>query len=331
MDISNGNNTDRSLAVDPVKINEMIYVLRGQKVMLDKDLAEIYGYEVKNLNRQVKNNIERFPSDFMFQITQEEADYLRCNFCTANLNPMSRTLPYVFTEQGVYMLATVLKGDIAVNQSIGIIRAFREMRHLILQNQQFVSREELIMITDSIETKTREIALRQDETDKQIKNIQGSIESINESFMNDNDYRNYIIFKGQKFEADKAHIDIYKKAQKSIFIIDNYVNTKTLHLLSHKNPGVLVILFTENGFGRRGFLSPSEIEDFRDEYPPFQIKPNPYCHDRFIVLDYNTKNEKVYHCGSSSKDAGNKVCAINCIENTQLIHPVIDGLLSNTD
>ena len=125
------------LTVD--KIQNRVYVIRGQQVMLDYDLAEIYGYEVKNLNRQVKRNIERFPEDFMFQITSEEEEILRCQNVTAIRSSMSRSMPYAFTEQGIYMLATVLRGELAEQQSIFIMRAFREMRHYIKQNQQFVS------------------------------------------------------------------------------------------------------------------------------------------------------------------------------------------------
>ena len=124
-----------------------VYIIRGQQIMLDHDLAQIYGYEVKNLNRQVKRNIARFPQDFMFQLTKEEYDNLRCQNVTANNNSMSRSLPYAFTEQGVYMLATVLKGELAEQQSIFIMRAFKEMRHFIVQNQQFVTQPEMKMLT----------------------------------------------------------------------------------------------------------------------------------------------------------------------------------------
>ena len=124
-------------------IYNRVYVIRGQQVMLDYDLAEIYGYEVKRLNAQVKNNISRFPTDFMFQLTKSELEYLRSNFSTANINPKSRTLPHAFSEQGIYMLATVLRGELAEQQSIFIMRAFREMRHYIKQNQQFVTQSEM--------------------------------------------------------------------------------------------------------------------------------------------------------------------------------------------
>lgn len=128
-----------------------------------------------------------------------------------------------------------------------------------------------------------------------------------------------------------AYITIYQKAKKSIYVIDNYVNIKTLHQISQKRAGVAVILFTENGHGRKGFLTSSDVFDFQSQYPTIQIKPNPDCHDRFIILDYGLKTEQVYHCGASSKDAGNKVCAINRIEDTQMVHPIVDALLLNPD
>ena len=230
------------------------------------------------------------------------------------------------------MLATVLKGEVAEQQSIFIMRAFREMRHYIQQNYQFVTKNELKMLTDDLAQNVKQVEMRQDETDTQIAAIHESINKINENFVLDTELKNFVIYKGQKFEADKAYIDIYQKAKKSIYVVDDYVSIKTLHLLSHKKSGVDVILFTENGFGRsRDHLTSSEVADFNREYPTIQIKPNPDCHDRFIVIDYRTRNEKVFHCGASSKDAGKKVCAINAIENTALVHPIIDMLLLNPD
>ena len=303
----------------------MVYIIRNQQVMLDSDLAVIYGYEVKYLNRQVKRNLERFPEDFMFQLSKEEVEELRCQNVTANINPMSRSLPYVFSEQGIYMLATVLKSEMAVQQSIVIMRAFKSMRHIITENRQLASKEDLQKVALSVCSYKKQ-------TDKTILKIEKKIGKLSKSFISDADIKELAIYKGQKFEADQAYIDIYQKAKKSIYVIDDYVNIKTLHLLSHKKTGVHVVLFTENGFGQsRDFLTASEVTDFNIEYPTIQIKPNPDCHDRFIVLDYGTKNEKVYHCGASSKDAGKKVCAINRIENRGIIHPVIDKLLLNPD
>ena len=310
-----------------------VYVIRGQQVMLDYDLAEIYGYEVKRLNEQVKRNIKRFPEDFMFQLTTEEDGILKSQFATSSWGG-KRKLPYAFTEQGIYMLATVLRGELAEQQSIFIMRAFREMRHYIKQNQQFVTGSEMKLVTAKVSEISVQVAGISDwkkKTENDIVSIQKSIDKLNENFVSDKDFKNFVIYKGQKFEADVAYIDIYQQAKKSIYVVDDYVNTKTLQLLSQKEQGVEVILFTENGHGRKGFLTSAVVNDFIQEYPPLRIKPNAECHDRWIVLDYGLETEKVYHCGASSKDAGKKLCAINKIENTVMIHPVIDKLLVEED
>ena len=143
----------------------------------------------------------------------------------------------------------------------------------------------------------------------------------------DKDKKNFVIYKGQKLEADIAYIEIYQQAKKSIYVVDDYMNAKSLQHLSQKADGVEVVLFTENGKGGKGFLTKSLVTDFQNEYPSLQIKPNPDCHDRLIVLDYGEETELVYHCGASSKDAGKKLCAINQITETTIIHPVIDRLL----
>ena len=322
-------------------IRNCVYTIRGQQVMLDSDLAHIYGYELKAMNQQVKRNIERFPEDFMFQLKQEEipSDYLKSQFVTLNESGNKRGLhikkmPYAFTEQGIYMLATVLKGDLATQQSIFIMRAFKEMRHYIRQNQQFVTQSEMSMVTAKVSELSVQMAGaidHQKKTDKAIEDIQKSIDTLNENFVSDKDFKNFIIYKGQKFEADAAYIDIYQQARKSIYVVDDYMNTKSLQLLSQKNPGVEVILFTENGHGKRGFLTTSVVSDFINQYPPLRIKPNPDCHDRLIVLDYGLPTEQAYHCGASSKDAGRKLCAINKVESVQMIRPVIDALLKLPD
>lgn len=316
------------------EIKNCVYTIRGQQVMLDQDLAEIYGYEVKNLNRQVKRNIGRFPEDFMFQITEEELDYLRCQFGTANINSKSRSLPYVFTEQGIYMLAAVLRGEFAEQQSIFVMRAFKEMRHYIKQNQQFVTLSEMSLVTARVSEMAVQVAGvidKQKKTGKNIADIQKNIDTLNENFVSDKDFKNFVIYKGQKFEADAAYIDIYQQAQMSIYVIDDYVNTKTLQLLSQKKIGVEVILFTENGHGRKGFLTTAVVNDFVNQYPPLRIKSNPDWHDRLIVLDYGLQTEKVFHYGASSKDAGKKLCAINEIVKREMVHANIDSLLLAPD
>lgn len=314
-----------------------VYIIRGQQVMLDYDLAGIYGYELKAMNQQVKRNIERFPEDFMFQLEKEEIpeDFSKSQIVTLNEKGDKRgtnikKMPYAFTEQGIYMLATVLKGKLAEQQSIFIMRAFREMRHYIKQNQQFVTQSEMRLVTakvSEISVKVAGVVDWKNKAEDRFDSIQRSIDTLNENFISDRDCKNFVIYKGQKFEADAAYIDIYQQAKKSIYVVDDYVNAKTLQLLSQKQVGVEVTLFTENGHGKRGFLTTAVVNDFILEYPPLRIKPNADCHDRLIVLDYGLPTEQAYHCGASSKDAGKKLCAINVILETSMIHPVIDKLL----
>lgn len=318
-----------------------VYVIRGQQVMLDYDLAEFYGYEVKALNQQVKRNIDRFPEDFMFQLKKEEVpkEFSKSQIVTLNEKGDKRgtnikKMPYAFTEQGIYMLATVLKGQLAEQQSIFIMRAFREMRHYIKQNQQFVTPSELRLVTvkvSEISVQVAGIVDWKNKSEDRFDNIQRSIDALSENFVLEKDLKNFVIYKGQKFEADAAYIDIYQQAKKSIYVVDNYVNTKTLQLLSQKQEGVEIVIFTENGHGKKGFLSTAVVNDFLQEYPPLRIKPNADCHDRLIVLDYGEPTEQAYHCGASSKDAGKKLCAINIIIETSMIHPVIDKLLLAPD
>lgn len=308
-------------------LKRKIYIIRGVQVMLDMDLAEIYGYETKRFNEQVKNNIERFDDDFRFQLTDAEVKDLRSKISTTNISLMSRSLPYAFTEQGIYMLMTVLRGDLAVAQSKMLIRMFKAMKSYIQENSSLLPVEEIKLLKQSVLSLTE----RQNKTDKDIQKIYESIDRINENFIQRTDLKEFVIYKGQKFEADVAYTDIYKLAKTSIYIIDDYVNIKTLNLLKQKKKNVEVIIFTENKRGINGVLTSSEITDFNNQYPSLKIKPNPDCHDRFIIIDYKTQKEAVFHCGASSKDAGNKICTINKIENTSLVYQFVDAYLLQND
>ena len=294
-------------------IRSKVYIIRGQQVMLDKDLAEIYGYDVKRLNEQVKRNINRFPEDFMFQLkTSEITESLKSQIATLNVSKNKRgmhikKMPFAFTEQGIYMLATVLRGELAEQQSIFIMRTFREMRHYIKQNQQFVTRSEMELLSSKvteISVQTAGLIDKQKQTVQKVNLIQKNVEQLSENFISEKDVKNFVIYKGQKLEADIAYIEIYQQAKKSIYVVDDYMNAKSLQHLSQKADGVGIILFTENGKGSKGFLTKSLVTDFQNEYPSLRIKPNPDCHDRLIVLDYGEETELVYHCGASSKDAG---------------------------
>ena len=301
-------------------------------------MAAIYGYEVKRLNEQVKCNINRFPDDFMFRLTKDELEFVKSQIATSPMNNMfsgqgggTRKLPYAFTEQGIYMLATVLRGEIADQQSIFIMRAFRELRHFVYDNMQFITKNEMQLLTNYVLNISEQNMILRDKQQKietEIKNIYETIEQISDNFILPTDLKNFVIYKNQKFEADVAYTEIYRKAKKSIYIIDDYVDIKTLNLLRYKESSVEVILFTKNKGNRKMRLSSSEIDDFNAEYAGLSIRDNNECHDRFIVIDYKSDWEKVYHCGASSKDAGNKVCAINEFEETSLLYPVIDKMLS---
>lgn len=145
------------LEVTEETIKSKIYLIRGQRVMLDSDLAVIYGYATKDFNRQVRNNIEKFQPDFMFRLSKNEVEDLRCKNSTANISPMSRSLPYVFTEQGIYMLMTVLKGELATRQSIALIRTFKAMKDYIIENRDLLGAKEILQL--SVQTQKNTIAI----------------------------------------------------------------------------------------------------------------------------------------------------------------------------
>lgn len=212
--------------------------------MLDYDLAEFYGYEVKALNQQVKRNIDRFPEDFMFQLKKEEVpkEFSKSQIVTLNENVTPSEL----------RLVTAKVSEISV-QVAGVVDW-------------------------------------KNKSEDRFDNIQRSIDTLSENFVLEKDFKNFVIYKGQK-----------------------------------------IVLFTENGHGKKVFLSTAVVNDFLQEYPPLRIKPNADCHDRLIVLDYGEPTEQAYHCGASSKDAGKKLCAINIILETSMIHPVIDKLLLAPD
>ena len=168
-----------------MNIKDMIYTIRGQQVMLDSDLARLYGYETKTLNQQVKRNIERFPSDFMFQLNETEFNNLWSHFVTANLSLKSRSLPYVFTEQGIYMLSTVLKGELAVKQSIMIMRTFKEMRHYVFENKQLLTTSEYQVLSKRIDDNTM-----------QIENINNKIDTIMDNFIDETKIKEFVFVDG---------------------------------------------------------------------------------------------------------------------------------------
>lgn len=305
-------------------IKDKIYTIRGVKVMLDMDLAEIYGYSTKAFNQQVRNNIEKFDEDFMFQLTQTELDNLRSKILTANVSTMSRSLPYAFTEQGIYMLMTVLKGELAVAQSKSLIRIFKEMKDFIIENRSLLDGSELAKLSIQTAKNTADIAeIKENMVTKDY------LMTVIHDFSELSAIREILILNGTAVEADVAYTKIYQQAKHSIYIVDNYINTKTLLLLSHATKNVQIIVFSDNV--NKG-ITKTEFSDFTKEYSNINLilqKTNGIYHDRYIVLDYNTATEKMYHCGASSKDAGKKINSILKIDECKPYHRIIDDLLKN--
>lgn len=312
------------------EIEDMIYVIRGQQVMLDSDLAKLYGYEVKNFNRQVQRNLKRFPADFMFRLTKIELDYLmKCQNGTAPANFMRgneggrRTLPYVFTEQGIYMLTAVLKGEVAEKQSIFIIREFKRMRHILAETQLFRN-EDIQRITNCLAKHEEDI------TDmKSTMATKSDIAKIMDNFIDDSKIKEKLFLNGRIFDAVEAYIHIFKKAKKSIFVLDNYISIDTLSLLKHKQKAVNVIIFTSIKGNDK--INEFEISKFNKQYPTLSLKYTRNVHDRFIVIDYGAYDECFYVCGASSKDAGQKICTIMQFHNSEIMHCMLDNLLKSVE
>ena len=281
-------------------IKNLIYTIRGKQVMLDSDVARLYHYETKNINKAVKRNIERFPEDFCFQLTEEEFQTLRFQFGTSKQNEEfrggRRYLPYVFTEQGIAMLAGVLKNDIAVKVSINIIKSFIEMRKFISSNGQLFDR------LTNVEYKLLE-------HDKKF-------DKVFDQLQNEENIKQKIFFEGQIYDAYSLIIDIIKKANRKILIIDNYIDDSVLKMLTKKNDKVVVVILTSE----KSNIQKIDIQKFNKEYPILKVAKTNKFHDRFIVID----NKEMNHLGASIKDLGKKCFGINKIEDIEIINKIIN-------
>ncbi len=300
-------------------IESMIYEIRGQKVMLDFELAKIYGYETKRFNAQVKNNIAKFPERYRFQLAKDEVDFLRSKKSTSEFWTTGkggrRYLPYAFTEQGIYMLMTVLKGELATKQSIALIDAFKQMKDYIVENDGL-----LMNSNPYLESRFASI-------DRRFEVVEHKIDVVMDNFIDESTHKHFIILDGQKIEADVAYQSIYSKAKSSILVIDDYIGAKTLQLLKASMEGVAITIVSDNR-ARSGLNS----NFVRDSGLAISFKKNGgRFHDRYIILDYGLEDEKFYHCGASSKDAGKRITAINELGDGNGYHPSIDMALSEPD
>ena len=284
---------------EPQNIKNLIFNIRGKQVMLDSDVAMLYHYETKGINKAMKRNIERFPQDFCFQLTADELKEMWFQNGTTLDNIKYRSekyLPYVYTEQGIAMISGILKNEIAVQVSISIMRAFVEMRRFLIYNGQ---------VFQEINTIKGKIL----EHDKDINKLFSKFEE-NE----DKQFKQKIFYEGQIWDSYSLIIDIIKRAKEKILIIDNYIDDSILKILSKKNEHVKVVILTSN----KSNILKLDIEKFNKQYPILQVAKTEKFHDRFIVID----NKELYHIGASLKDLGKKCFGINKIEDMNFIEMI---------
>ena len=264
-------------------IEPLIKVIRGQQVMLDKDLATLYGVETKVLNQTVKRNIERFPDDFRFELSREEC--LRSQIVTSNGRGGNRYSTYAFTEQGVAMLSSVLRSKTAIEVNIQIMRAFVSMRHFMVNNASVFSRLE------TIEYHQLEMQQHQQETDKRIDEVFRRLDEGNAK------PKQGVFYNGQVYDAYTFVSDLIKSAKKRIVLIDNYVDETVLTLLDKRDNNVSAIIYTQQ-ISRQFQL---DIDRHNAQYAPIDVETFRLSHDRFLCID-----DDVYHIGASIKDLGKK-------------------------
>ena len=276
-------------------IRSKIHVIRGQQVMLDRDLAELYGVETKVLNQAVKRNIERFPENFMFQLEEEEYINWRSQFVTSNSDKMGlRRPPYAFTEEGVAMLSAVLKSETAIKASVQIISVFVKMRHLLTANAQLFQR------LDFIEKHQIESDVHQKETDKKVDELFSLMDKYNVKETQG------IFFQGQIFDAYAKFESFLSSAKKEIILIDNYVDLSILQRLAKKKKGVNVIIYTDP----KTKLTAQDVQTFNAQYPTLTLNYTKRTHDRFLIID----NSIIYHIGDSLKDLGKKCFCFDVLD-----------------
>ena len=262
--------------IQSMHIEHLIYTIRGLQVMLDRDIALLYSVETGQLNRQVKRNIGRFPSDFMFRLSKEEMEILKCQNGISSWGG-DRYLPYAFTENGIAMLSSVLRSPTAIEANIRIMRAFTSMRHFFTNNAQVFQR-------------LSTIEYHQIETDKRIDEVFKRLDANTTP-------QQGIFFDGQVFDAYRFVSDLIKKAKQSIILIDNYVDDSVLSLLDKRESNVSAKIYTQNISSQLKL----DINKHNSQYPLIEVNQFNKAHDRFLLID-----DEIYHIGASIKDLGKK-------------------------
>lgn len=312
-DVGLSDNINVPVIVDSTeKIENMIHYVREQQVMIDSDLALLYNVETKRLNESVKRNAKRFPESFCFQLTEDEYTDLRSQIATSNTENASskggrRYLPYVFTEQGIAMLSAVLRSDEAIQVSVNIMNVFVKMRRFLAENALMFDK------LNNLELKQLEY---QKESNKKFDQIFAYISEHEEVGQK-------IFFEGQIYDAFSLLISLVGKAEKSIVLIDNYVDVGTLNILAKKTDGVDVTIYTV----RRTRLAGQDIANFNSQYPTLTVNYTGAFHDRFLIID----EETAYHIGASLKDAGKKCFGISRIEDIGIISDILQRLEIETE
>ena len=275
---------------EQIKIANMIYEIRGKQVILDRDLAKLYQIETRTLNQKVKRNIERFPSDFCFKMTENEFINWKSQTVMSNNDKIGlRRTPYVFTEQGIAMLSAIINTNVAIEVSIRIMNAFVEMKKYIsstLVDQKYINNQVL--------KNSEDIRLLQEEFN-QVKKCDG------------------LFFEGQIYDSYSLLLDIFNTAKSEIIIIDNYIDKSLLDILRKINKKIFIITNKYNN---------NDFEKYILQYNNIKLKINNKIHDRFIIIDRN----KLYHCGASLKDLGKKCFAISKIDNSEWINELLTKL-----
>ena len=294
-----GLKMENKIALQRIDIENKILVIRGEQVIIDRDLAKFYGVATKVLNQAVKRNIERFPEEFCFQLNKEEFENWKSQFVTSNSDKMGlRRPPYAFTEQGVAMLSAVLKSDTAIIASIQIIHAFVFMRRFLQNNSK------VFVEIDSIKR-------HQIESDKRIDEL---FDKMDRYKIED---KQGIFFQGQIFDAYAKFESFIQSAVREIILIDNYVDLSVLERLAKKRENVKVVIYTDP----KTKLSEQDIQKFNEQYPRLILKHSTKVHDRFLIID----NTTLYHIGASLKDLGKKCFAFEVL-NQSWIKEILKNL-----
>lgn len=290
------------IEISEVTIKNLIYMVRGQQVMLDSDLAVLYQVETKVFNQAVKRNIERFPEKFRFQLTKEEYDSLRSQFVTSKGKGGRRYMPYVFTEQGIAMLSAVLRSDIAVQISIKIMDAFVEMRRFLANN--------VLMFEKISEMEVKQLAFQ--------KSTEEKFDKIFHYLSEHEETTQKVFFDGQIYDAFSLLVALVSKAEKRLVLIDNYVDIGTLNILAKKKSTVEAVVYTV----KKTRLSEADVNNFNQQYPTLKVKYTGVFHDRFLIID----DTCAYHIGASLKDAGKRCFGISLIEDIRIVKDILERL-----